>query len=365
MSTPHDEKLDDQIASRLEAISDFTIATFGVKKGGEAGILHMEFDALRKFVHSGLASVPDDSTQYFQSLRVQVFDALASLELKLRDVAPKEFHAGNLQKNAIHNSIQATRDIRERLEHAVLPIIAVHKCERLEAEISAAVYQKSTADLEKKIAIQRSEVAKLNVKAERLKFDLNKTDRKIKSNTFASTAHNHFVSSRRWLAFLIGSGLAALIATSCLAFEVHSISHEVRHAKEAAVATLVMEGNPSHVTIISPEELDKILSMNSVLFVLSRILLGSLFVVILKITLTKYNQEKHLHILYGHRSTVFSTFDQIRAEDTDPDTARQMELQLCKMLLAEPETGYSSPSKGDLNISPSIGAMGSGFGSHE
>ncbi len=83
-------------------------------------------------------------------------------------------------------------------------------------------------------------------------------------------------------------------------------------------------------------------------------LLGSL----LRISLTKYNAERHLQVIYRHRVAVLEQYDlfdkSILADDVS--SRNQFRIEVSRMIFNDPKTGYSK-SEPELNFSQMIGGL--------
>ncbi|TGK79284.1 hypothetical protein EHQ23_16880 [Leptospira bourretii] len=94
--------------------------------------------------------------------------------------------------------------------------------------------------------------------------------------------------------------------------------------------------------------------------IIRNILYKSFFIVfpsiISKISLTKYQTERHLKILYSHRSAVLSQFKEFEISIGDSiDAKNQFRLEIAKYLFSDPQTGLLKNSNaGDLNVNPIV-----------
>lgn len=78
--------------------------------------------------------------------------------------------------------------------------------------------------------------------------------------------------------------------------------------------------------------------------------------IIAKISLTKYQTERHLKILYSHRSAVLSQFKEFENAIGDSvDAKNQFRLEIAKYLFSDPQTGLlKNTSNGDINVNPIV-----------
>jgi len=93
-----------------------------------------------------------------------------------------------------------------------------------------------------------------------------------------------------------------------------------------------------------------------------QMLFVGVFVFFVKITLTKYNAERHLRILYDHRLAALEHLKAFEVAIDGPDRS-SLRLEAAKMLLSDPASSYAS--KGDateVNISPRFSGIDRGSG---
>lgn len=92
---------------------------------------------------------------------------------------------------------------------------------------------------------------------------------------------------------------------------------------------------------------------------LRRLVVLSLAGVATKLTLSKYNLERNLRIIYDHRLSVleqFGTFDSA-ISDSDQEGKARLRLELAKTLFADPSTGYNSDAASDFNVAPVVNVV--------
>lgn len=91
-------------------------------------------------------------------------------------------------------------------------------------------------------------------------------------------------------------------------------------------------------------------------FLLRRLLIISVTIVFLKITLTKYNVERNLHIIYDHRHTVLEQYNIFENAIGDEVSKNAFRLKIAKYIFSDPQTGYlgkdGTPS--EINVNPII-----------
>lgn len=74
-----------------------------------------------------------------------------------------------------------------------------------------------------------------------------------------------------------------------------------------------------------------------------------------KILLTKYNIERHLRIIYDHRSTVLSQYKDFENAIGDDHIAKnQFRLELAKIIFSDPQTGLIKEDSNDVNLNPIV-----------
>ncbi|EMJ87231.1 hypothetical protein [Leptospira meyeri] len=94
--------------------------------------------------------------------------------------------------------------------------------------------------------------------------------------------------------------------------------------------------------------------------IIRNILSKSFFIIfpsiISRISLSKYQTERHLKILYSHRSAVLSQFKEFEiAIGESIDAKNQFRLEIAKYLFSDPQTGLlKNSSSGDLNVNPIV-----------
>lgn len=93
---------------------------------------------------------------------------------------------------------------------------------------------------------------------------------------------------------------------------------------------------------------------------LKRVFLISLPAVFLRMTLAKYNTERGLRIVYGHRETVLNQYKHFEAGIGDDTEAKnQFRLEIAKYIFSDPRTNYnhSELNSGSININPVVTAL--------
>ncbi len=77
-----------------------------------------------------------------------------------------------------------------------------------------------------------------------------------------------------------------------------------------------------------------------------------------RLTLTKFNQERNLAILYRHRLSVLAKFETLEESIEDSEGRQALMLEVVKLIFSDPQTGYVS-NKGatELNISTVAGGL--------
>lgn len=78
-----------------------------------------------------------------------------------------------------------------------------------------------------------------------------------------------------------------------------------------------------------------------------------------RIALTKFNSERHLHVLYAHRNTALAQLPLIEAAvDNDQAAKADLRIAAAKMILSDPATSYSAHSDGsEININPVFSSL--------
>lgn len=121
------------------------------------------------------------------------------------------------------------------------------------------------------------------------------------------------------------------------------------------ISFLALLGVVTYITLIT----DIQQTINSTQFIFKKILLIGTSLLILKTCLTKYNSERHLNIIYNHRSTAIDELELLEMAISDDTKAKaSLRVEAAKMMLSDPNTGYSTHSEGsELNISPIFSAL--------
>jgi len=92
----------------------------------------------------------------------------------------------------------------------------------------------------------------------------------------------------------------------------------------------------------------------AILLVTRKVFMISIPLLILRISLTKYNVERFLRIVYDHRSAAVSQLQLLEAAIDDDKAAKAgLRLEAAKMILSDPIACYGQPSdSSEINISP-------------
>jgi len=143
---------------------------------------------------------------------------------------------------------------------------------------------------------------------------------------FSSLSSNHKAQASRWfVAFVIASIVATMVALWVF-------------------TTPFMVNDP----------------LSSAVDLVKRALLLALVFAFIKLTLSKYNVERNLHIVYVHRDAVldqYSIFESAIGEN-DLEIKNQFRLEIAKVVFTDPGTGYvAGGSSSELNINPVIGMI--------
>lgn len=82
-------------------------------------------------------------------------------------------------------------------------------------------------------------------------------------------------------------------------------------------------------------------------------------ILVLRISLTKYNAERFLRIIYDHRSAAIEQLKLLEASiDDDLPLKAELRLEAARIVLSDPSTTYGSSTDGsDINISPVFSAI--------
>lgn len=103
------------------------------------------------------------------------------------------------------------------------------------------------------------------------------------------------------------------------------------------------------------------LGISELLDFLKRLVVISIPSIFLKVSLTKYNTERNLRIIYSHRQKVldqYKTFEAGIGDDTE--AKNQFRLEIAKYIFSDPNSGYISDanhSATEVNINPIMSAV--------
>lgn len=87
--------------------------------------------------------------------------------------------------------------------------------------------------------------------------------------------------------------------------------------------------------------------------VFKRLLLISTAGLLMRVTLSKYDLERNLRILYDHRDTVLDQYRIFEASIGDDTKAKnEFRLEIAKHIFAEPRTGYAEDRSSEISINP-------------
>jgi len=93
---------------------------------------------------------------------------------------------------------------------------------------------------------------------------------------------------------------------------------------------------------------------------LKKIVLISIAGVFVKVSMTKYNTERGLRIVYGHRQKVLDQYLSFEAGiGDDVDAKNQFRLEIAKYIFSDPQSNYSSNANrtgSEININPVVSA---------
>lgn len=150
------------------------------------------------------------------------------------------------------------------------------------------------------------------------------------SGRFGDLLAHHRVYERNWL---IATGISVLVLCLTVYY--------------AIVAFPNLPGVDQSVTVFA------------VTF-LKRLVLISIAGIFVRISLTKYNTERGLRIVYGHRQKVLEQYQNFEAGiGDDLEAKNQFRLEIAKYIFSDPQSAYSSIAKlssTDININPVVSA---------
>lgn len=123
---------------------------------------------------------------------------------------------------------------------------------------------------------------------------------------------------------------------------------------------LIIFGISSIITIVTAiyailSPIGEIGSIESLIIVIRKVLLVLIPATFMKISLSKYNVERNLRIIYSHRQAVLAQFEYFeKGIGDDVPSKNELRLQVARYIFTDPETGYLGKDKGanDININP-------------
>ena len=155
--------------------------------------------------------------------------------------------------------------------------------------------------------------------------------------------HSHADREFWWFWAFVAAAAVSLLAFAYVAFW----DYDIRPSTEA-VATTSPNGNAADITGGTAA---------AVSILLRRILIISAPLVFLKITLTKYNVERNLRIVYDHRQTVLQQYESFEnAIGDDAPAKNALRLEVARFIFSDPQTGYlgrDGTSK-EISVNPII-----------
>jgi len=96
----------------------------------------------------------------------------------------------------------------------------------------------------------------------------------------------------------------------------------------------------------------------AILGVFRKSVLIAVVVAFLKVSLTKYNAERHLRITYDHRASSVLQLELIVNSIQDEDTRDALRVEGAKIILSDPDTAYSKGGdSSEVNINPVFSAL--------
>ena len=121
------------------------------------------------------------------------------------------------------------------------------------------------------------------------------------------------------------------------------------------VALMVIVWWIYELPIVKP--IDEIVIVN----LIKKILLLSVPIILLRVSLVKYNTERNLYIIYSHRQEVLNEYPNFEAGiGEDGGAKNQFRLDIAKYIFSDPKTGYTH-SEGntgtEVNINPAVAAV--------
>lgn len=139
---------------------------------------------------------------------------------------------------------------------------------------------------------------------------------------FGSLYNHHKNYELCWLLAFIGSALAVIASV------IYALSIEI------------------------PEEV----TLNTFVSLIKRLVFVSVPSVFLRLTLTKYNAERNLRIIYGHREKVLEQYKSFEAGiGDDADAKNSFRIEVARYIFSDPKSNYGIAAEGrpsEININP-------------
>tara|TARA_B100001939_G_scaffold17687_1_gene14748 strand:+ start:87 stop:1094 length:1008 start_codon:yes stop_codon:yes gene_type:complete len=238
---------------------------------------------------------------------------------KLAEDGPKIENYEERRKKLITNLGNIETNSRRDLLPALTLIEAVEVKRLYEALDSAAIKEDAETSMEQvsKAAREADKILKnLRTSAAQTVVDRG-------SSSFGGLAERYASSERNWFRGLIVSGASLLVAFGVVIWL--SLGLDAYESIEALTGLIFLK--------------------------VSLLALPSLF---LRLCLTKYNSERHLHILYRHRHSVldqYKTFENSLSEDRA--ASNTFRIEMAKFIFSDPATGYTnSTNNSELQMNP-------------
>lgn len=262
--------------------------------------------------------------EIFKQIRV----ALKQLEAIVGEIetrAGQGVHDANYVNQRAQLSDKA-RQVNVNIHNLFLPFIPYLELEKLKRDFSSFDVDALISEHEAATEEIREREKEIELILENLRSGISHESNEVAKSEFGDLAKSYGDREFNWFLALIASSILLVIA--------------VIYAANASI--------PESATV-----------QEFAFSAFRRLLYISVSAVFVRISLNKYNTERHLRIIYDHRKSSlnqFQIFENSIPED-DHDAKHSLRLEMARVLFSDPATGYNNgSSKSELNINPVVAA---------
>ncbi len=229
-------------------------------------------------------------------------------------------------------------------------------------------FPKQRTNLTGKISLQKSELFK-NLNQLELNLALDRIDGLVSSKDFFITAQEDAVEQLSQLKGFASQAQTALEALQSKASQTgveksassfddqykHHRLYELFWGLVFFIASIVFV---NAVLDALSFEISEVIGIAELLEFLKRLIMVTIPSVFMKLSLTKYNTERNLRIIYNHRQQVLAQYKSFEAGiGNDIASKNQFRLEIAKYIFSDPSSGYVSDanhSATEVNINPLV-----------